>query len=31
LRLQTECDLRKAKRELGNRIVREVRPRELVA
>ncbi len=28
LRLQTECDLRKAKRELSARIAREVTPRE---
>ena len=26
-RLQTDCDLRKAKRELGARIAREVKPR----
>lgn len=31
LRLQTECELRKAIRQLGSRIAREVRPRELVA
>ena len=29
LRLQVECELRKAKRESGARIAREVRPREL--
>jgi addiction module HigA family antidote len=29
LRLQTDCDLRKAHRELGVRIAREVKPREL--
>jgi len=31
LRLQTECALRQAKRELGARIVREVKPREFAA
>jgi addiction module HigA family antidote len=31
LRLQTECDLRQAKRELGSRIMREVKPREIAA
>ena len=31
LRLQTDCDLRKAKRELGAKIDREVKPRELSA
>ena len=31
LRLQTDCDLRKAKRELGAKIEREVKPRELSA
>ncbi len=31
LRLQTDCDLRKAKRDLGARIQREVKPRELSA
>jgi len=30
-RLETECELRRAKRELGARITREVRPRETVA
>jgi plasmid maintenance system antidote protein VapI len=30
-RLETECELRKAKRELSPRIAREVRPRETVA
>lgn len=29
LRLETECELRKAKREVGPRIAREVKPREL--
>lgn len=29
LRLETECELRKAKREVGPRIFREVKPREL--
>ena len=29
LRLETECELRKAKREMGARIAREVKPREL--
>ena len=29
LRLQTDCDLRKAHRELGVRIAREVKPRKL--
>jgi addiction module HigA family antidote len=31
VRLQTDCDLRKARRELGARIVREVKPREAAA
>lgn len=31
LRLQTECDLRKAVRELSPRIAREVKPRELMS
>lgn len=31
LRLQTECDLRQARRELGPRIIREVKPREIAA
>ncbi|HWZ94967.1 MAG TPA: HigA family addiction module antitoxin [Opitutaceae bacterium] len=31
VRLQTDCDLRKARRELGARIAREVRPREFAA
>ena len=31
LRLQTECDLRRAQREIGARIAREVTPRETVA
>jgi addiction module HigA family antidote len=31
LRLQTDCDLRKAKRELGAKIDREVKPRKLSA
>lgn len=31
LRVQAECDLRKAKRELGGRIQREVRPLELAS
>jgi addiction module HigA family antidote len=30
-RLDTECELRKAKRELSPRIAREVKPRELAA
>jgi antitoxin HigA-1 len=30
VRLQTDCDLRKARRELGARIAREVKPREFV-
>ena len=30
-RLQADCDLRKAHRELGARIAREVKPREFVA
>jgi addiction module HigA family antidote len=30
-RLETECELRRAKRELSPRIAREVRPREPVA
>jgi addiction module HigA family antidote len=30
-RLETECELRRAKRELSPRIAREVRPRETVA
>ena len=30
-RLQTDCDLRKAKRELSARIVREVKPRVFAA
>jgi addiction module HigA family antidote len=30
-RLETECELRRAKRELSRRIAREVRPRETVA
>ena len=30
-RLENECELRRAKRELGARIAREVRPRETVA
>ena len=29
IRLQADCDLRKAHRELGARIAREVKPREL--
>jgi addiction module HigA family antidote len=29
LRLETECELRKAQREVGPRIAREVKPREL--
>jgi addiction module HigA family antidote len=29
LRLQTDCDLRRARRDLGGRIAREVKPREL--
>ena len=31
LRLQTDCDLRKAHREISGRIAREVKPREFVA
>ncbi|HXC02105.1 MAG TPA: HigA family addiction module antitoxin [Opitutaceae bacterium] len=31
VRLQTDCDLRKAHRELGKRIAREVKPREFAA
>ena len=31
VRLQTDCDLRKAHRELGARIAREVKPREIAA
>ncbi|MGH8019962.1 MAG: HigA family addiction module antitoxin [Opitutaceae bacterium] len=31
LRLQTHCDLRKAQRELGERIEREVKPRSAAA
>jgi addiction module HigA family antidote len=31
LRLQTDCDIRKAHRELGSRIIREVRPRQSLA
>jgi addiction module HigA family antidote len=31
LRLQTDCDIRKAHRELSSRIIREVRPRESLA
>jgi addiction module HigA family antidote len=31
LRLQTDCDLRKAHREISARIAREVKPREFVA
>jgi addiction module HigA family antidote len=31
VRLQTDCDLRKARRELGARIAREVKPREVAA
>ena len=31
LRLQTECDLRRAQREIGARIAREVTPRNTVA
>lgn len=31
IRLQTDCDLRQAQRELGARIVREVKPRESAA
>lgn len=31
LRLQTECDLRRAQREIGARIAREVTPRETAA
>ncbi|MDD2762804.1 MAG: HigA family addiction module antitoxin [Opitutaceae bacterium] len=30
-RLQTDCDLRRAQRELGARITREVKPREFAA
>ena len=30
-RLQTDCDLRKAQRELSARIAREVKPREFAA
>lgn len=30
LRLQMECDLRRAQREIGAKIVREVTPREVV-
>lgn len=31
LRLQTDCDLRKARREIGPRIAREVKSREVAA
>ena len=31
LRLQTDCDLRRAQRKLGKKISREVQPREFVA
>jgi addiction module HigA family antidote len=31
LRVQTYCDIRKARRELGARIIREVKPRESLA
>ncbi|HTQ30602.1 MAG TPA: HigA family addiction module antitoxin [Opitutaceae bacterium] len=31
VRLQTDCDLRKARRELSARIAREVKPREFAA
>jgi addiction module HigA family antidote len=31
VRLQLDCDLRKAQRELGARIAREVKPREVAA
>ncbi len=31
LRLQTECDIRKARRELGSKINREVTPRAVAA
>ena len=31
VRLQTDCDLRKAHRELGARIAREVKPRAIAA
>ena len=31
VRLQSDCDLRKAQRELGARIAREVKPREVAA
>lgn len=31
IRLQTDCDLRKAQRELRARIIREVKPRESAA
>jgi addiction module HigA family antidote len=31
VRLQTDCDLRRAHRELGARIAREVKPREFAA
>ena len=31
LRLQLDCDLRRAQRELGARIAREVKPREVAA
>ena len=31
LRLQVECDLRRAQREIGARIVREVTPREVAS
>ena len=31
LRLQTDCDLRRAHRELGAQIIREVKPREFAA
>lgn len=31
MRLQTDCDLRRAQRELGKKISREVKPREIVA
>jgi len=31
VRLETECELRKAKRELGALIAKEVKPRELLS
>lgn len=31
VRVQMDCDLRRAQRELGARIVREVKPREVAA